>query len=211
MSYFNGIKKGDRVWDFVYGYGVVIALNKGEFTVDFSDTSHMETYCCSGKRCYCNGCNQTLFWDKVEFNDLKRPKVRFKERKYSIDLELDKIYVTKEDDYNSSPSNGLYVNGLFRNNIEIAELALKQIKKFTKLLALRDQECPDSRGYTYKEGNANYIIKFMLPKEGKKGQWVVSYTKFYYFPDRVYFNTWRDAQKICDILNSEQFDLGEEK
>jgi len=203
MAYFDGIEVGEKVWDFVFGDGKVVELTEDVFIVDFTNNSHTETYYCDGKRCYCDKCNQTLFWSEINFKTPKRPEIEFKERKYSIDLKLDKIYKTKEENYNSSPSNGLYVNGLFRNNIETAEIALKQIKKFTRLLALRDQECPDSRGYEFVKGERNYMIVY---DETDKIFKIDTYSDLNQL-DKIWFATQEDAQKICDILNDGRFEL----
>ncbi|NPA45142.1 MAG: hypothetical protein GXO49_06400, partial [Chlorobi bacterium] len=89
-----------------------------------------------------------------------------------------------------------------RNDRETAEKALKQIKRFAKLLALRDQECEDSRGYEFVRDKYNYYICF---DKLLGGYFVGSKTKQFIYT--VYFKTREDAQKICDILNSCRFDL----
>ena len=95
-------------------------------------------------------------------------------------------------------------NGMFRNDKETAEKALKQIKRFTKLLALRDQECPNSRGYEFVEGGKN---NYYIYKNNINGIWSYSYMVTNYSPCEVFFKTEEDAQKICEILNNDRFEL----
>ena len=80
--------------------------------------------------------------------------------------------------------------------------SFEQIKRFARLLALRDQECQDSRGYEPKLGKKSYGIT----KEAISKKFHI-YETYDNCPDRVYLKTKEDAQKICDILNSGRFDL----
>jgi len=50
------------------------------------------------------------------------------------------------------------------------------------------------------------VLKKIFVEENNE-QWITSITDYFYFPDRVYFKTEKDAQKICDILNENRFDL----
>ena len=187
MTYFNGIRLNDKVWDFMLGYGVVIELTKDSFIVDFINNSHIETYCYDGKRCYCDECNQTLFWDKVNF---KLPKKRPKIELNNVVMGYDKGYQTLSIQFGENNKKS----------------SVDTIIQFTKLLTLRDQECQKSRNYTFVKGGDNYTIKYDFAEE-EGSRWVTSYTDYYYFPDRVYFKTEDDAQKICDILNDGRFEL----
>jgi hypothetical protein len=198
MSYFEGVKTGDRVWSFEFGWGEVTKI-EGSFYpifVEFNSVDKVSWYDYEGKKE--SRVKQTLFWDEVKFEIPKRPKIKLKEDKYLICLKENRV-VTMFD-YRGVKT------GIGRNDRETAEKALKQIKKFAKLLALRDQECEDSRGYEFNESKNNWTIKKDLAEEYDK-QFVTSVTDYYYFPDRVYFKTEEDAQKICDILNSGRFDL----
>jgi len=82
MAYFDGIKTGDRVWDFEFGWGTVIELLKASdvdnwnvtpekdfdlMEVEFNDTySGYGYYDLNGVAFYSKG-NQTLFWDEIKF------------------------------------------------------------------------------------------------------------------------------------------------
>ena len=204
MAYFDGIKPGDKVWSFEFGWGEVFNVDKENFVVEFNGP-YYAIYNYDGKKCCCENCkNQTLFWGKIEFKIPEKPKIKLNECDYLIDLN-DNTVDNDEDFVNYLIGDFSQKNGLFRDDKETAEKALKQIKKFTRLLALRDQICPNSRGYEFVEGECNWIVKYN-PFRNEEPKWVTSWTK-YYSPDRVYFKTEEDAQKICDILNSGRFDL----
>lgn len=70
---FRNAKIGDKVWDFVYGEGVITEINDCEqypLTVTFKDGSSA-TFSYDGK--YILKCNQTLFWDRFEFTPPIKP------------------------------------------------------------------------------------------------------------------------------------------
>jgi hypothetical protein len=201
MAYFNEIKIGDRVWDFVYGWGEVVSFIDDEdcpIAVKFNNT--IESYTLDGRPD--KKSNQTLFWNEIKFEIPKKSKIELRENKYIIDLNDDMVSNYPEfidaclGDYSQE-------NGLFRDDKETAKKALKAIKRFTKLLALRDQECPDSRGYKFRPGKDNWSISYSI----KDSKWDFNYVTGQYEPDKVYFATSGDASKICDILNSRIFDL----
>jgi len=210
MSYLDGIKIGDRVWSFDYGWGKAIKIysnfNK-KLTIDeyfvtiqfdkhniYLDCDDTKTYTFDGTAVDRKTANQTLFWDEIKFEVPKKPKIELEEGNFSIDIQLEGIirYTSK-----------LFAkNGLTRTDKNIAIKALKQIKKFTRLLALRDQECEDSRGYEYTIRKDNFIVIF--DRETKEYGWEINFNWDYL---GVYFKTEADAQKICDILNAGRFDL----
>jgi len=194
MVYFDGIKIGDRVWSFEYGWGTVKELiynSPYPIGVVF-DNEQYETFTLDGK--IEKSCNQTLFWDEIKFEIPKKHKIKLKENEYFIDLEISEVV-------NGCKYAG-YGSGLRRDDKETAEKALKQIKNFMRLLALRDQECPNSRGYEFKLGERNYCL--FKKEETGEYDYDNSYNCNYL---GVYFKTEEDAQKICDILNYGRFDL----
>lgn len=70
---FRNAKVGDKVWDFVYGEGVIIEISDCEqypLTVTFkNDVCATFTY--DGKMMVIG--NQTLFWDRFEFTPPAKP------------------------------------------------------------------------------------------------------------------------------------------
>ena len=203
MSYFEGIKKGDRVWDFEYGWGTVVKVEKDIFRVcyDFGDWND---YDFNGKKVFdkrTDKRDQTLFWGEINFDIPEKPKIELMEDGYLICLN-DNIIDNDIDFVDPRVGDSSIDNGMFREDRETAEKALKQIRSFTRLLALRDQECIDSRGYSFKEGNKNYYIHF-VNADNKYKISEHTYTNTF----QVYFKTEKDAQKICDILNSGKFIL----
>jgi len=220
MAYFDGVKTGDKVWHFEYGWGKVKNLLKASdldnqnFNIN-NDFGLIEVnfdniyFGCGffdfdGVAFYSNG-NQTLFWDEVKFEIPKPPKIKLKEDVFIIQPEWG--YIEPTHLFENKAVKDAIKNGLTRDDKEIAEKVLGQVGRFARLLALRDQECPDSREYEFVEGGNNWTIKKDSFAEKNNGQWVTSITNYYYFPDRVYFATEEDAQRICDILNSGRFDL----
>jgi len=211
MSYFDGIKVGDKVYSVEFGYGEVTNIDKfrGVIYVFFNslfkekNISNTEKYDFDGKRfikvdLLKKANNQTLFWDEIKFEISEKPKIKLRENGYIIFIQDNNVVTTTSNDKRYTKS------GLSRSDRETAEEALKAIKKFTKLLALRDQECENSRGYEFIKGKENYFIYFDYSKHKK---WFVDVFYHTFYPDKVYFKTEKDAQKICDILNSDKFEL----
>ena len=199
MTYFDGIKVGDKVWDFGYGWGKVVIVSEKSFVVSFSVVNNI-AYCYDGKLCIDKeNKNQTLFWSKINF-EIPKPKIELNEKGYYISF-TSKPFIFK----GGCTYEELF--GLSRNEQKTIETALKQIKRFTRLLALRDQECPDSRGYEFRNGGDNWFISYSI----KDNKWDYDYASNYFEADKVYFKTGDDAQKICNILNSDRFDLEGEK
>ena len=194
MRYFKRIEIGDRVWDFRYGWGIVKAINTEEYpiVVYFPAIGYHKAYNFEGKTN--KYLSQTLFWDEIKFKIPEKPKISLKEEGFSINL------ITNKSDNCNNP---FYIQaGLCRNDRKTAEKVLKTIKRFTRLLALRDQECPNSRGYEFQPEKENYYI-FKNERTNKYDYDI----GFYWNCLGVYFSTPEDAQKICDILNSCRFDL----
>ena len=85
---FRNAKIGDKVWDFVFGEGVITEISDCEqfpLTVTFKDDVR-STFSYDGK--YILKCNQTLFWDRVEFTPPAKP--------FDLVDYLNKNLITKE-------------------------------------------------------------------------------------------------------------------
>ena len=197
MAYFDGVKKGDRVWSFEFGWGEVISILYGGgtgggdiFKVKFPQGDYWYDF--YGKR---GISSQTLFWDEIKFNIPEKPKIKLKENKYKIDLLANKVYTLE------MPGAVVNAEEFYRDDRATAEIALINIKSYAKLLALRDQECKNSREYKFVYEKDNWYIAF-------NGVKFVAYkNNMHYSLFTIYFKTKEDAQKICDILNSGRFNL----
>jgi len=210
MAYFDGVKIGDRIWSFENGYGKVIDLYSIEeyklnaIIVKF-ENGFIDTYDSNGKK-KCNE-NQTLFWDKIEIEIPGKPKIELKEKEYFIDFTHGwKLYpycVKHTDGYDKEYKTYLANAGLTRNDKEIAKQALKQIKRFARLLALRDQECHNSRGYFPRELDEYYYIYW----DSNDQKYKVNNAINKIFLNIIPLKTKEDAELICDILNEDRFDL----
>jgi len=201
MAYFDGIRTGDKVWDFIFRRrGEVIDLSDDEIVIKF-DNNQTWSYDYNGILYGLKDAKQTLFWDEIKFEIPKPPKIKLKECNYMIYLQDNEVATSI-----SINCDKRYIkSGLTRKDRETAEKALKATRRFMRLLALRDQECPNSRGYEFQYINSNYVIyknhSYSKPKYEVKGVSICA-EEF-----TVYFKTEEDAQKICDILNSGRFDL----
>jgi len=195
---------GDKVWDFVFGEGKVTALSTKYFIVNFIDysSSDKEYFTYNGKnyepvlsREYGN---QSLFWSKIEFKDNGKPKIELKEKKCLVDLTQ---WVVYDENETLQKSDGALLS-MFRDDINVAVKTLKHLTKHSRLLALRDQECSDSKGYEFVEGKNNHFIFF----DSKGNKWDTDYYS-YLNALNVYFKTKEDAQRVCGILNDGRFEL----
>lgn len=65
---FRNAKVGDRVWDFVYGWGTIIHIfYEKEYPITFkSDTNRICNFRFDGKR-NINDINPSLFWNEIKF------------------------------------------------------------------------------------------------------------------------------------------------
>ncbi len=216
MTYFDGIKVGDKVWGFGIGWSVVqdiITVNDGfgktKLLLVSTDTGSMffnfEGFECDENGNWKNNF-QSLFWSEVKFEVPKKLEVELKENKFLICLNDN--YVDNDEEFKDARIGDFSVeNGLLRDDKETAERALEQIRKFTKLLALRDQECPNSRGYKFNYSYPNFIIYKNYSYSDPKYE--VGSMDTYTEEPTVYFKTEEDAQRICDLLNSGRFSLEE--
>ncbi len=209
MAYFDEIKVGDKVWDFIYGQGKVYNIDDDidaeSYVIDVKFKSGLkESYNLNGRRFTCPSCNQSLFWDKINFDIPEKPKIELMEDGYLICLN-DNIIDNDIDFVDPRVGDSSIDNGMFRKDRETAKKVLKQIRSFTRLLALRDQECSNSRGYEMIKLKPNWTIQYNFNLEKWLPEYSTSSKKI-----TVYFKTEKDAQKICDILNSGKFTLEEE-
>lgn len=182
MAYFDGVKVGNKVWDYFYGWGVVEAVYKKScdcIIVDFNGEQHQynhEGYEIDKNYKHRLYRKQTLFWNEIEFELPKRPKIELK-------FDYSKLITCKY--------------------FKMTQSSLEQMMRYAKLLALRDQECFNSEGYFPKELDNYFYIYFdtnlqeNVVKQDNKG---IGY-------DIISFKTEEDAQKICDILNEGRFEL----
>ena len=211
MVYFEGIKVGDRVWSLVYGWGVVTEVNPedkyAQFRVKY-DVGGSDYFNYDGKYAYDSKTRQVLFWSKVKLENTEKPeKIELEVQNYLINLgrpsiEVDdvtsNIKIEGEDEFYN------YAHyGLMRNDYSTADKAREEIIKFARLLALRDQECPNSRGYKFEKGEDNHYLVYYT----HENCWYVYTAIRAYQPGTVYFKTHEDAQKIADILNEGRFTL----
>jgi len=69
---FEDVKKGDKVWSFVYGWGVVEDIRKKKLQITVKFKNERDTFTLDGKM-YKTDMYQTLFWDEVKFDIPKKP------------------------------------------------------------------------------------------------------------------------------------------
>jgi len=205
MAYFDDIKVGDRVWDFEHRYGKVVDIKDNKKIKVKFDNRFTNEYDFDGKNIYYNPkyVNQRLFLDEINFELPQKPKVELRENKYLICLN-DNIIDDDKEFIDARISDYTIENGLTRDDADIATKALKQITKYTKLLALRDQECKDSRGFIPSINKKYYII--YKEKDGVKNEYVADWNKGV-ISQEVPFATKKDAEHICFLLNNKQFKL----
>ena len=85
---FKNAKVGDKVWDFVFGEGVITEISDCKpypLTVTFKDDV-CTTFSYDGK--FHLNCNQSLFWDRFEFTPPAKP--------FDLVDYLNKNLITKE-------------------------------------------------------------------------------------------------------------------
>lgn len=92
--------------------------------------------------------------------------------------------------------------GIERPTKEQAERAAVEMRKFNRLLALRDELCGDDVVDWSYESNFKYTLEFNVDEK----RWCVDATRIYQ-KIAVYFTTEKDAQRACDMLNSGEVEL----
>ena len=91
--------------------------------------------------------------------------------------------------------------GIERQNKEQAERASVEMRKFNRLLALRDELC-DGKVVDWTNDSSKYQVYFSHAAE----MWYVSVDTFGK-NSAPYFTTKETAQKACDMLNSGEVEL----
>ena len=150
MAYFDGIKVGDKVWDFVYGYGKVVDANYlSDFPikVEFEESKNDNSYTKDGKVNY--DTNQTLFWGKLEFKDNSKSETELEKEN---EVRIEKVFVlktvenkyftfnyVKKNDFNCMFGSLEYVNQ-FRTKEEALRTAEEIIEKHNTSLYLEELE-----------------------------------------------------------------------
>jgi hypothetical protein len=92
--------------------------------------------------------------------------------------------------------------GLHRPTKEQAERALIEMRRFNRLLALRDELCGDD----VPDWNLEEFEKWKLFLHIYDKKWVVSLNRNHQDVS-VYFTTQEHAQRACDMLNSGEVEL----
>ena len=72
---FSNAKSGDRVWDYLCGWGTIIEINNDDnyiypLTVEFEN--EQATYTLNGRK-YTEDLNQRLFWEEIKFEIPEKP------------------------------------------------------------------------------------------------------------------------------------------
>jgi len=119
-----------------------------------------------------------------------------------------------------SPVGGTWhidTNGIFRNSISTkncrefgterptqqqAERAAVEMRRFNRLLALRDELCGDDVVDWSDASSFKYTIEFIVDED----RWSIDVTRIYQ-KIAVYFTTKSDAERACDMLNSGEVEL----
>ena len=92
--------------------------------------------------------------------------------------------------------------GTERDTEEQAQRASVQMRRFNRLLALRDELCGDAVvNWTDNESN-----KWILYFDGKNNEWTTGKNQYMQYVG-VYFANEASAQKACDMLNSGEVEL----
>jgi hypothetical protein len=92
--------------------------------------------------------------------------------------------------------------GLERQTKQQAERAAVEMRKFNRLLALRDELCGDDvANWTDNESN-----KWILYFDNKDNEWTTGKNQYMQYVG-VYFTSEETAQKACDMLNSGEVEL----
>ena len=92
--------------------------------------------------------------------------------------------------------------GVERQTKEQAERAAVEMRRFNRLLALRDELCGDDVvNWTDNESN-----KWILYFDNKDNEWTTGKNQYMQYVG-VYFANEASAQKACDMLNSGEVEL----
>ena len=99
-------------------------------------------------------------------------------------------------------TEGVRLFGKERDTEEKALLAVVEMRRFNRLLALRDELCGDAVvNWTDNESN-----KWILYFDNKDNEWTTGKNQYMQYVG-VYFANEASAQKACDMLNSGKVEL----
>ncbi len=121
-----------------------------------------------------------------------------------LQKDIDKLMGTTAEPVKWSPVGGefyIMLNGIERPTKKQAERAAIEMRKFNRLLALRDELCGDKVVH-WNTREAKY---FLCHNEESK-TWGIN-TSFCQSINTVYFTTLESAQRACDMLNSGEVEL----
>jgi len=201
MRYFDDVKIGDEVFDFAHGWGKVIMSSEVGIGVVFSDNKKVFNYDYNGV--LFDAKNQTLFWDEIKFNFPKQKGIVLEKGEILIDVFMNDVVDLEIYEDDSEMINIATTNGFTRNDELVATNALESIKKYTRLLNLRDQECEDSCDYYHDDNTEDYYIFYDYDKQKYDYKYDFKNNNFM----NIMFKTEDDAKEICDILNKKKFIL----
>lgn len=77
MSYFDGIKEGDRVWSINYGWGEAFDISEDDFGVEFKRGNFVYYYMNGEKKENKKPSSQTLFWNDKEPKRIEKEKMEY--------------------------------------------------------------------------------------------------------------------------------------
>lgn len=113
------------------------------------------------------------------------------------------FYIMFNGNVSQSPSGDAAKEfGIERPTQQQAERAAVEMRKFNRLLALRDELC----GGELPDWESKTTDKWRVYRDNKAGEWDVC--KNQYSQDvGVYFTKHEHAQRACDMLNSKEVEL----
>ena len=188
MAYFDNIKVGDEVIDIVTGeVGKIVEFGNDTIypiVVDFG------TYTIDGKRVESNRL-QRLYYKGYEptITVPEPPKKEYKFKSFEWQYTITTLEVLSQVD---GHSKRLFLNGLYRHTREQAEASLERNRKANRLEMLV-YDIQDEVGGDY------YIYR-------KDDKWEYCSSSISFYPEVVYMDK-DTAEKICEILNNEEYEL----
>ena len=112
-------------------------------------------------------------------------------------------YCVHADGYvrQSHSTKGFRLNGVERETQAQAQRAAVEMRKFNRMLALRDELCVDEMVFDWSSNNSKYQVFFSHGHQ----RWYCSESG--YGSITPYFTSEVTAQKACDMLNSGEVEL----
>ena len=114
-------------------------------------------------------------------------------------------YCVHADGYvrQSHSTKGFRLNGVERETQAQAQRAAVEMRRFNRLLALRDELCGDDVVFNWSD---DIIEKYIVLYDHNLKQWQ-ALPHYYLQSTNPYFTTKEAAQKACDMLNSGEVEL----